>query len=163
MKKITTFFVLLIASISFSQTNQQSDFWDNVRFGGAFGLNFGSTTHVAISPSAVYDFESGFSLGVGLNYTYSKSGVISRNAYGASVISLYEIPSIDLQLSAEFEQLFVNNNFITTSQNYNYPALYLGASYNTGAFGFGIRYDVLYNDNKSIYASPISPIIRVFF
>lgn len=163
MKKTLLFFIVLNSFFMVSQNNISSGFWENVRFGGAVGLSFGSTTHIAIAPSAVYDFNNGFSLGSGLNYTYSKAGSNSRNAYGASIISLYKIPNISTQLSAEYEHLFVNLSAATTTYDYNYPSLYVGASYQLGVIGFGIRYDLLYDKSKSIYASPISPIIRVFF
>lgn len=142
---------------------QESNFWNNVRFGGGFGLGFGNNnTTIAISPSAVYDFNEQFSLGAGIGYLYNKQNSFSSNVYSGSIISLYN-PMNEIQLSAEFEQLFVNRRSRSFKENYNYPALYLGAAYRTGHVSFGIRYDVLYNKDKSIFASPISPIVRIFF
>ncbi|CAL2087635.1 hypothetical protein [Tenacibaculum sp. 190524A02b] len=146
-----------------SLTAQESNFWNKVRFGGGFGLGFGNNnTTVAISPSAVYDFNEQFSLGLGVGYLYNKQNNFSSNVYSGSIISLYN-PMNEIQLSAEFEHLFVNRRSRSFTENYNYPALYLGAAYRTGHVSFGIRYDVLYDKNKSIFASPISPIVRIFF
>ncbi|WP_159948367.1 hypothetical protein [Polaribacter septentrionalilitoris] len=161
MKKI---FILLCISFSLTIVSQQkSDFWENVRFGGGFTLGFGSQTTIGISPSAVYDFKNGFSLGAGVNYIYTEIGAFTTNVYGGSIISLYQIPIIGIQLSGEFEQSFATQRDSTGSSNTSFPALYLGAAYNKGRFAFGFRYDVLYDENKSVYASPFSPIVRFYF
>ncbi|TVZ55169.1 hypothetical protein OD91_0413 [Lutibacter sp. Hel_I_33_5] len=161
MKKVILLLFLSISLFGFSQ--QKSTFWDNVRFGGGFGLSFGSNTTILLSPSAVYDFENGFALGAGLNYTYSELGTVSTNIYGISLISLYQIPVVNIQLSGEYEQLWATQTNINTKTNLNFPALYIGAAYNKGRFAFGFRYDVLYDENQSIYASPITPIVRFYF
>ena len=160
MKKVILFFVLLT---SISAVSQQSDFWKNVRFGGGFGLSFGNTTTISVSPSAIYDFENGFSLGTGLNYTHSSTGINKANLYGINTLALYNIPLVNLQISSEFEQLFVSQKIGGIKNNYNYPALHLGLAYRRGRASIGFRYDVLYNNTKSVYASAISPIFRFYF
>ncbi len=162
MKK---FFFIIIISLSINSFSQQkTNFWKNVRFGGGFSLAFGTQTTIGISPSAVYDFNNGFSLGTGLNYIYSEIGDFTTDVYGGSIISLYQIPNIGVQLSGEFEQSFAKQtNSFGNSTKTNFPALYLGAAYNRGRFAFGFRYDVLYDENKSVYASPFSPIVRFYF
>ncbi|AXT61325.1 alpha-ketoglutarate decarboxylase [Aquimarina sp. AD10] len=151
--------------------SQDQNFWSNVRFGGNIGIGFsGDTFNGVIAPSAVYDFNQWFSAGLGLHFGYTDGLNFIATNYGASIITLYS-PFQELQLSAEFEQMGVNrsfdtdvrNNVNTISQNYWYPALFLGAGYRTGFVSIGIRYDVLYDDDKSIYASPYSPFVRVFF
>ena len=47
--------------------------------------------------------------------------------------------------------------------SYWVPALYLGAGYATGPVTVGIRFDVLYDSNRSLYANEWSPFIRVYF
>ena len=161
MKK---FFILLFLSLPFILVAQQkSDFWDNVKFGGGFTLNFGNQTTIGISPSAVYQFNNGFSLGTGITYVYSEIGDLSTNVYGGSVISLYQIPKTGIQLSGEFEQSFAKQTDSFGSVSTSFPALYLGAAYNQGRFAFGFRYDVLYDKDKSVYASAFSPIVRFYF
>lgn len=161
MKKSVLLIAFLVSSIAFSQ---QSDFWKNVRFGGGLGLNFGDVTTISVSPAAVYEFKGGFSLGAGLNYTHnSASGGNSANIYGGSLISLYNVPVVNLQLSGEFEQSFVNTNVNGVDSSYSQPAMYLGIAYRgLRGLSFGFRYDVLH-DNQSIYSSAITPIVRVFF
>ena len=161
MKKIC---LLLFLSLSITAVSQQkSNFWDNVHYGGGLTLAFGNQTTIGISPSAVYDFNNGFSLGTGLTYIYSEIGDFTTNVYGGSIISLYQIPNVGIQLSGEFEQSFAKQTNSFGSSKTNFPALYLGAAYNRGRFAFGFRYDVLYDENKSVYASPFSPIVRFYF
>lgn len=157
-------FLLLFLSFSLTIVSQQkSDFWKNVRYGGGFSMSFGNQTTIGISPSAIYAFDNGFSLGTGVTYIYSEIGDFTTNVYGASLISLYQIPKIGIQLSGEFEQSFARQTDSFGSINTNFPALYFGASYNKGRFAVGFRYDVLYDENKSVFASPISPIVRFYF
>ncbi|WP_282073066.1 alpha-ketoglutarate decarboxylase [Polaribacter atrinae] len=161
MKK---YFLLLFLSTSFTMISQEKkvDFWDHVQFGGGLSMSFGSQTTIGISPSAIYNFDNGFALGTGLTYVYSKFDDTKTNVYGASIISLYQIPNIGIQLSGEFEQSYAKRTFPNDSENTSFPALYLGAAYNTGRFAVGIRYDVLYDD-RSVYSSAISPIVRFYF
>lgn len=156
----------MFLSYSFTLISQEKrvNFWDNVQFGGGVSMSFGSQTTIGISPSAIYNFNNGFALGTGLNYVYSKVNDTKTNVYGASIISLYQIPNIGIQLSGEFEQSFAKQTYNSgnNSTSTSFPALYLGAAYNTGRFAVGIRYDVLYDD-RSVYASAISPIVRFYF
>ena len=117
--------LILLLSISFTMISQEkSDFWEHVRFGGGFAMSFGNQTTIGISPSAVYDFDSGFSLGSGLNYTYSEIGSTTTNVYGGSIISLYQIPKVGVQLSGEFEQSFAKqkNGAYSNTYNTSFPA-----------------------------------------
>ena len=164
MKKILFFYTLLISTISFSQEDSETIFWDNVQFGGAFGLGFGNnSTTIAIAPNAIYNFNSNFALGLGLGYQYAKQGDFKNNVYSTSILSFYN-PVEEVQISAEFEQLFVNRTFEGSKDNFSYPALYLGTGYRVGRnISIGFRYDILFDKSKSIYASAFSPVFRVFF
>ena len=161
MKK---YFLILFLCYSFTMISQEkTDFWDHVRYGGGVSMSFGNQTTIGISPSAIYSFDNGFSLGTGLTYIYNKVETTKTNVYGASIISLYQIPKIGIQLSGEFEQSFAKITSNIGSSSNSFPALYLGAAYNRGRFAFGLRYDVLYSSNKSVYASAFSPIVRFYF
>ena len=173
------FFLLFITFSSFSQKENQpkteethkkkNEFWKKVTFGGGLGLNFSnSITTVSIAPTAVYNFNPKFSSGIGFNFGYSNFAIdnIKQFNYGASLIGLYN-PFNGLQLSTEFEfmhvsqtQEFAGNKL---KNNFNFPALYIGAGYRLNNITAGLRYDVLYNENKTIYRSPFTPFVRVFF
>lgn len=164
--------VLLVLSFNFSTINAQESnesFWNNVRFGGGLGLSFGDGFFSGtIAPSAIYQFNNRFATGIGLNATFAnQKNLFKSTILGASVITLFN-PINEIQLSAEFEELHINrsfdNNFISNADdNYWYPALFLGAGYQTGNITIGIRYDVLYDEGKSIYVDPWIPFMRVYF
>ncbi len=168
--------LLVIIGFLFSiESNAQEDeklqFWEHVRFGGGIGLSFGNNFFSAtLAPSAIYEFNEQFAMGVGLNGTYnSLKNTYTSTILGGSVISLFNIiPQI--QLSAEFERLNANrkydsgiNFFVPPETNFWYSGLFLGAGYRTRNVTAGLRYDVLYNENKSFYASAWAPFVRVYF
>jgi len=169
---LKTTIILVLFSSNFLIVNaqdSQDSFWNNVRFGGGLGLSFGNGFFSGtIAPSAIYEFNSQFAAGIGLNATYAKrKDWYKSTILGASVITLFN-PIEELQLSAEFEELKVNRDFdenfvANADDNYWYPALYLGAGYRTGNVTIGIRYDVLYDEDKSIFADPWMPFFRVYF
>ncbi|MFD0965144.1 alpha-ketoglutarate decarboxylase [Pseudofulvibacter geojedonensis] len=167
-------FLLLFSTFVNAQTEnpqitqkQKSDFWDNVRYGGGIGLNFGSGfTNLTLAPSAIYSFSKQFAMGPAINFNYSnRKNDFDATVIGASILSLYQ-PIDQIQLSVEFEENNVNfkDKINDSSLNYWYSALYIGGGYNISDFGaIGVRYDVLYNDEKSIYGSALMPFVRVYF
>lgn len=171
-RNLIIFFFLCSLSLSaLAQLNRPSssaDFWNQVRFGGSIGLSFGDGFFSGtLAPSAIYEFDQQFALGVGLNGTYNtQKNVYKSTVFGGSLIGLYN-PIQEIQLSAEFEELNVSRNWddrlAIADENYWYPALFIGAGYRSQNVAVGIRYDVLYDEEKSIYADPWAPFIRVYF
>ncbi|AFL80927.1 hypothetical protein Aeqsu_1434 [Aequorivita sublithincola DSM 14238] len=153
---------------SFSQ-EKQYDFWEHLRFGGGIGLNFGDGYFSGtLAPSAIYQFNEQFAAGVALNGTYASfKNDANATILGGSVLALYNIiPQI--QLSGEFEELNVNrkykfNGSPDVTESYWYPALFLGVGFRSANFTIGIRYDVLFDQDESIYASAFAPFVRVYF
>jgi len=94
---------------------------------------------------------------------YSEVSDFSTNVYGASLISLYQIPKVNIQLSTDLEYYFAKQTDSFGSYSRNFPALHIGVAYNQGRFAVGVRYDILYDKNKSIFASPFTLIIRFYF
>ena len=165
----------LISFNSLAQDNEinkkkeKSEFWKRVNYGGGLGLNFSSnSTSINISPSAIYSVSNNFSTGIGINFGYTKFKIddVKQFNYGLSSINLYN-PFEELQLSAEFEYLFINQSYkiedIKIKNDFNFPALYLGAGYRVGNFTAGLRYDILYNEEKSISSSAWAPFARFYF
>ncbi|MEO1009698.1 MAG: alpha-ketoglutarate decarboxylase [Bacteroidota bacterium] len=170
LKLVVLLFCFFICSLVFSQNpvgKPKSAFWENVRFGGGIGLGFtNGGFNGSLSPSAIYQFNREFALGTSLIFNYAKFNDDKLLAYGGSLISLYNpIPAI--QLSAEFEQLRINREFdnglIQLEDNYWSPALFLGIGYTQRNVTVGIRYDVLFDEEDSIYADAWMPFVRVFF
>lgn len=162
--------ILFSLQKSYSQDNS---FWSNVRFGGDLGIGFSNNTfNAVVAPSAIYEFNEWFSTGLGLKFGYSSFEndriyqKINSTNYGASIITLFN-PFYGLQISAELEEMGVSRNIKLSDQkiteNYWYPALFVGAGYKTNFMTIGIKYDLLYDDKKSIYGSAYTPFVRVFF
>lgn len=170
--------ILLVLSLFFScgllaqgptdAPTPQNDFWRKVQFGGGIGLSFGSGyTDITISPSAIYNINSIVAVGTGLQFGYvSAKNDYASTIYGASLIGLLN-PVPQVQLSAELEQIHVNTSYkdigATISESFWNTALYIGAGYRTGNVTVGVRYDVLFNDNRSYYSDAFMPFVRVYF
>lgn len=155
------------------ESDEDADFWSHVRFGGGVGLNFGSGFFSGtLAPSALYEINNQVGIGLGLNGTYSSIKNNRNNEdfkatiLGGSIFSIFN-PIEALQLSIEFEELHVNRTLEfedgDIKDRYWVPALFLGAGYRVENFTFGMRYDILYNNDKSIYANAWMPFVRVFF
>lgn len=148
-------------------SNRPYDFWSHVRYGGNFGLSWSDSGFSGtIIPSAIYEFNRHVATGVGLNFTYMNGDNYKAFVYGGSLLAMVN-PVLDLQISAELEQLRVNREFDYVGENFedNFwnTGLYLGLGYIIDNFSIGVRYNVLYDDNKSIYSSPLSPFVRAYF
>lgn len=159
---------LICTSESAKGQEAKGEFWDNVRFGGGIGISAGNDFfYGSVSPSAIYVFNRYYSAGLGLKASYASGDSYSASSYGGSVLNLlYPLPM--LRFSAELEILQVNRSqeYIGSDpleEDYIYPALFIGAGYTQGAVTIGIRYDVLYNEEKSIYGNPFTPFVSVYF
>jgi len=171
-----TFLLVFLFVTSFSaisqnnsniNTSQDDSFWQYVRFGGGLGLSFGNGIFSAtVAPSAIYDFDTRFSAGIALNYTYFNDDDFFRSTIvGGSVIGLFN-PIPEIQLSSEFEYMNVSRDFedpIFEDDNYWQPAVFFGIGYTSDMITVGVRYNVLHDDEKSIYADALVPFVRVYF
>lgn len=171
--QIKILFIVLFLSLSTNLWSQDTpinsnEFWSHVRFGGGIGLSFGEGFFSGtLAPSAIYEFNDQFALGVGLSGTYnSQKDFYQSTVFGGSLIGLFN-PITQIQLSAEFEELNVSrdweNRLGIEDENYWYPALFLGAGFRSRNVAVGIRFDVLYDEDQSIYSNPWAPFVRVYF
>lgn len=149
-------------------TDKKNEFWSKVRFGGGFGLAIGNNyTDITLAPGAIYDFNQYISLGFGIQGSYVKQkNLFESYIYGASMIVLGN-PIQEVQLSAELEQLRVNttfqDNFGSFKDNFWNTGLFLGAGYVTNNVTIGVRYNVLHDNDKSVYSEAWMPFVRVYF
>lgn len=160
--------ILFFTTTSWGQKQHPDEFWDHVRFGGGIGLSFGDGFFSGtLAPSAIYQFNQQFATGVALSGTYNSL----RNNYnstivGASVLGLYN-PIKEIQLSVEFEELYVTRDYkrdlYRARESYWYPGLFVGIGISAANVTIGIRYDVLYDNKRSIYANAYAPFVRVYF
>lgn len=161
--------ILLLFCLSFSvnaQDVQKSKFWNQVQFGGGFGLGVGSGfTNISVAPSAIYNFNDFVALGIGLQYTHLKQKDFYRsNTYGASCIGLFN-PLDYIQISMEVEQLRVNLDH----QAYQYKdsfwntGLFLGLGYRAENITIGARYNLLNKNDQGVYGDALMPFVRLYF
>lgn len=171
-KTILFLFFIMPSTVVFSQemptTQSKSIFWDHVQFGGGLGLAIGSGyTDITVAPSAIYNFNQYFALGLGLQGSYIKvKNDYSNIIYGGSVVGLFN-PIEEIQLSLEVEQVRVNTTFQAMpddiKRNFWNTGLFVGAGYRTENVTIGARYNLLFDKDKSVYSDALMPFIRVYF
>ena len=166
------FIIILINSNLYSQEvktipQSENSFWKSVRFGGSLGLNFGNGNFTGIlAPSAIYDFNSVVSAGVGISGAYASQNSFNASSFGGSIITMIK-PFQFLQLSAELEELYITRNYKFDGNNLKeqdwVPALWAGLGFSTRNVVTGIRYNLLHDSNKSFYSSAFMPFVSVYF
>ena len=167
MNRIILSLFLVVITTCHAQQTQADSFWNNVRYGGGLGLSFGNnSSSLQLAPSAIYQVNPYFATGLGLQMNYTRVRDFRFLGYGGTVLALFNpIPSI--QLSSELEQWRINSeeslNGEEFEDNYWLTALFLGIGYRANNVTVGIRYDVLYNDNRSLNVDPWVPFVRVYF
>ncbi|TDD99414.1 hypothetical protein [Flavobacterium cellulosilyticum] len=158
----------LLAQSQAMTSNQPDNFWRNVQFGGGVGLSIGSGyTDISVSPSAIYNINPIVAVGTAFQFGYvSSKNYYTSNIYGASLIGLIN-PIPEIQLSTELEEINVNTDYKSidgnNSSSFWNTSLYLGAGYRSGNVTIGVRYNVLFDKNKSYYNDPFMPFVRVYF
>lgn len=160
--------VITIHAQNIAQNKIKSDFWNHVQFGGGLGLGFGNGyADVMVAPSAIYNFNSYVSAGLGVQYNYVKQrDFYQANMYGGIIVALFN-PIEVLQISTELEQLRVNRTFEdfygSATQDFWNTALFVGAGYRNENVTIGIRYNILHKDRDNIYAQAFIPFVRIYF
>jgi len=169
MKKVLrNIFIISMLLFSFSAFSQQKQ-KKKIGFYGGFGLSLSTGyTYVSVQPGLIYHLHPKFKLGSGVQYTYLKSnksyyGVnYSYNIYGFNVMSLYN-PIKEMEISFEFEDLYVNQKYNNINNKFWSPALFGGMGYRYGPVVAGFKYNFLYDPKKSIYQDAFIPFVRVYF
>ncbi|MEO8516421.1 MAG: hypothetical protein ABI426_06740 [Flavobacterium sp.] len=175
--KFILFSVLITSSLNiYSQDSTRvsrpaplkTDFWERVHFGAGLGLSAGGGfTNITLAPSAIYDLNDYVSLGLGVQGTYIKQkGFYSSYLYGVNEIVLFN-PLEQLQISAELEELRVNNTYEATPNSFKEDfwntALFIGAGFRNNNLTIGLRYNVLYKESDNVYSQAWMPFVRVYF
>jgi hypothetical protein len=166
--KIIIVLLIMQTSANIQAQDERPSFWSNVQYGGGLGMSFGDGFFSGtIAPSAIYRFNDRIATGIGLSGTYiSEKNFYNSAVIGASSITLFNFIR-EIQLSAEFEEYYVTRNFnddlIYKDDDYWVPALFFGIGFQTQNVTMGIRYDVLYDSSKSVYANAYVPFVRVYF
>lgn len=167
IRKITFLCFLFIVSSGFSQIDlpvkTQQNRW---HVGGNLGLNIGSNDYfgVSIAPSLGYDLAPDLRLGLTVGYQYASWNRAKQNLFNIGpYLNFY--PIRDLFLRAHYEYYTGNRNYDHgRTVNFDENALWVGAGYHTSGhiqFYFGLMYNVLYDDNDSLFSNGLRPIAGV--
>ncbi len=140
---------------------------DNWFVGGGFGLQFGTTTLVDLSPLIGYRFTDKISLGAGPTYQYYRQRdpftnfTVSRSSLGGRAFGRYDIWQ-NLFAHGEYEYLRFKTDFNGFLQTVDVQRLPVGGGYRqrlggNSTFNIMVLYDFLYYKYEQYYYS--NPII----
>jgi hypothetical protein len=77
-------------------------------------------------------------------------------------MALYN-PYKELELSVEYEDLYVKQDYNGIKNNFWSPALFGGMGYRYGPVVAGFKFNFLFDRKKSIYQDAFIPFIRIYF
>jgi long-subunit fatty acid transport protein len=172
--KVAITFVALIYSVNlFSQSPNVAVIDSTVKkesrlkFAFGFGLNFVGATNISLSPSLIYKTNDKISLGFGLQGSYAAIKDLQKTTtFGFNAITTYT-PTKKISTLLELVQLNVTTKVeapVEDKNSYWDTALFVGAGYNiTNKFTIGAKYNLLYNEDESVYTSPIVPFVNIVF
>ncbi|MBW2937817.1 alpha-ketoglutarate decarboxylase [Aureisphaera sp. CAU 1614] len=138
------------------------------KFGVGFGLSFIGGTNISLAPNITYQANEKISFGGGVQGSYTAlKDIQNTTTIGGNVIFQYT-PIKMLTALLEFAELNVSTETETPTgkmkNNYWDAALFLGAGMNvTEKITIGAKYNVLYNEDESVYTSPILPFVNISF
>ncbi|SMG45484.1 hypothetical protein SAMN05661096_03134 [Marivirga sericea] len=183
MKKLFTFCVILIIltastiqdSSAQKYVDENSSFTERIYFGGNFGLQFGTFTHIEASPIVGYMINEKLSAGVGGIYQYfrvrggNRVADYETNIFGGKLFGRYNF-SQQLFGYSEYENINLDVIY-NTSNGFELgrawvPAFFIGGGYfqpigNRAGFTVMALYNLLYDVSRSPYNSPF--VLRVGF
>lgn len=152
---------------------QDDNFWDKIYIGGNFGLQFGTTTVVNLSPQVGYRVTDKFVPGIGITYIYYNyrnpytNSRYETSIYGGSVFGKYFFTD-NLFAHAEYEELNLEGYdiYLNKYSRIWVPSLFVGGGYNQplGQRGFIqllLLFEVLQDRNSPYYRN--NPVVRIGF
>ncbi len=138
------------------------------RFGCGFGLNFVGGTNISISPNLTYSVSEKVSFGIGAQYSYvSLKDLRNTSTIGGNLGTLYR-PSKKIVTLLELAQLYVTTKNETpegeVKDTFWDTALFVGAGFFiTNKIVVGAKYNLLYDEDESVYTSPVIPFVNITF
>lgn len=139
-----------------------------LKFGCGFGLNFVGSTNISLSPNLMYSVSNKVILGVGIQGSYASiKNLQNTTTFGGNVLMMYT-PARKLSTILELAQLRVvtktEAEIENTTNKYWDTALFVGAGFNiTNKISVGAKYNLLYDEDESVYTSPIVPFVNITF
>ena len=138
-----------------------------LKFACGFGLNFVGATNISLSPNLIYRASDKINLGFGLQGSYAAVKDLQKTTtFGFNAVSIYT-PTKKISMLLELVQLNVTTKIETPIEDKNSywdTALFVGAGINiTNKFTIGAKYNLLYNEDESVYTSPVVPFVNIIF
>jgi len=142
--------------------------------GGNFGLWFGTTTYIELSPLLGYKITERWHVGLGLTYIYFKGTFldqyynvysINTSVYGGRMLTRFYIME-NLFAHAEYEVLYLEapvydiNTGSYVTQRKSVPGFLVGGGYSQkmgarSAFYIMVLYNLIYDPYYSPYTNPV--------
>ncbi len=160
------FTVTVDAQINVSSTS--SDPNSKWVYGGYAGLGFTSGSFsLYTSPSLGYKVNKDFVIGLEGDLSWNKSDYSRHISFGIGPFLRYFIGR-QFYASAAYRYYFINQKVENKSYNLNEATLNLGAGYlqplgEKAYLQIGVNYNVLYDKDNSVMASPFVPYVGVVF
>jgi len=170
--KILITSLLLATGFAFAQIgtqlggeNSKWTFGGSAGLGGSFGSGGGTTVY--LTPKVGYKLTNDFEAGLAGNFSWQNSDYFSSTIVGVGPFANYYIGR-SFYLSSLFQQYFINTKDKYYDEKYSSDeaALFLGAGYmqNLGSgvyMQLGVMYNVLYDDQKSVFSSGLVPNVGI--
>jgi hypothetical protein len=168
MKKNCTLLLMMMSFWSFAQiamsSGNQNNRWT---FGGGLGVGFGSDNYfnLQVSPRVGYKITDQLEGGLSGNVSWQTSNFYKSTMFGFGPFMNYYFGR-SFFIVANLQQYFINST--EKYSNYKFStdetALYLGGGYmqnigNNAFMQFGVMYNVLWKENKSIFSSGFVPSV----
>ncbi|NNC48990.1 MAG: hypothetical protein HKO01_00460 [Flaviramulus sp.] len=141
-----------------------------LKIGCGFGLNFVGATNISLSPNLSYKVSDKISFGAGIQGSYSAiKNLQNTTTFGGNLITTYN-PIQKISMLLEFVELNVSTKTeetVTapeTKNSYWDTALFVGAGLNiTRKISVGAKYNMLFDENESVYTSAVIPFVNITF
>lgn len=134
---------------------------ERLTFGGGIGGGIsGAYTNINISPIIAYRFTDKFIAGPRLIYNYnSVVNVSSWSNFGYGVLARYFVKT-NIYAQAEYEEVYYGS---FGDKRVRIPAFLVGAGYYNRPIALTATYDLLWNSNRTVYASPLRVNFGIMF
>jgi len=138
---------------------------NKIFLGGNFGLQFGNTTIINISPNISYKVTENLIGGIGVIYQYYnfKDYNYSTNVYGFNIFTRYYFYS-NLFGHAEYELINMDSPMYLKKKRINVDSFFIGGGITKKmSENSSINFYILWNMLEEIYTPYENPIIRISF
>ncbi len=170
MMKKTVLSVFLFSAIALNaqvENNYQNEKSSNWTFGGGLGVGFGSNSYfnLQFAPRVGYKLTNDFEVGFMGNISWQTSDFYKSSMFGFGPFANYYFGR-SFFISGNLQHFFVNyeDKFYDFKNNQQETALYLGGGYmqqigNNSFLQLGVMYNVLYNENRSVFSGGLIPTV----